>query len=567
LRDPSNRVAFLLYLINLIQEKLTMTDSILFWNAVALEANRVSHSDPAKAEQTGPPLSARALAIVHLAMYDAYAGITGGAGFPRYLNPAPPPPVAPPPLSARDAVAGAAYTTLVALYKTQKDFFDAQLSCFDTSIPSYQFGVKVGEAMLAKRANDMDARDCGYMSSPARGRHRVDPDNPGQGFHAPFFGAQNKGFAISQRWQLDAPPFDNSEYVKALKQVRAEGIVPELMGTLVPDNLFKERRTPEQSVIGVFWAYDGANRLGTPPRFYNQIIRLVAACATNPDTKKMNTEGDNARLFAFVNAAMGDAGILAWEQKYCHDFWRPVVGIREHDHSFGPAARIPKECKGPVDAANKIDEDADPFWLPWGAPSTNTLVKNFTPPFPAYPSGHATFGAAAFHITRLFYGIPKGDRKADDLFKDLAVVSEELNGGNRDNKGTVRPRHVRNFKGGLWDMIIENATSRIYLGVHWVFDAFALKGDKPDLGRNIGGVRLGLDIAEDIFGANGKAPKMTPDGTAEPPIKTPEPNTKEMPTVPIQPGSVKGCANTVAKKEERGSDVVKDRYPSGRSPR
>ncbi len=31
-------------------------DSILFWNAVALEANRVSHSDPAKGEQTGPPL-------------------------------------------------------------------------------------------------------------------------------------------------------------------------------------------------------------------------------------------------------------------------------------------------------------------------------------------------------------------------------------------------------------------------------------------------------------------------------------------------------------------------------
>ena len=41
-------------------------DSILFWNAVALEANRVSHSDPAKGEQTGPTLSSRALAIVSL---------------------------------------------------------------------------------------------------------------------------------------------------------------------------------------------------------------------------------------------------------------------------------------------------------------------------------------------------------------------------------------------------------------------------------------------------------------------------------------------------------------------
>lgn len=65
-----------------------MMDSILFWNAVALEANRVSHSDPSKMEQTGPPLSSQALAIVHLAVYDAYAGVknnpTNDPNFPRY---------------------------------------------------------------------------------------------------------------------------------------------------------------------------------------------------------------------------------------------------------------------------------------------------------------------------------------------------------------------------------------------------------------------------------------------------------------------------------------------------
>jgi len=528
-----------------------MTDSILFWNAVALEANRVSHSDPDKREQNGPTLSSRALAIVHLAMYDAYAGVESNAAtFPRYL-PVPPPP--PPGASHRDAVAGAAFTTLSRLFRTQIDFFESQLSCFDMSNPSYKFGVKVGEALLDKRANDPDARDCGYQVSPARGRHRVDPDNPGQGFHAPFYGAQSKGFAISVRHALGAPPFDNAEYVTALKQVRAKGMMPELMGTM-PNSLFSNKRTAEESVIGIYWAYDGANRLGTPPRLYNQIIRLVAA-------KQNNSEGDNARLFAFVNVAMGDAGILAWEQKYCHDLWRPVVGIREHDTSCGPAARNPQ------DAANAINDNADPFWLPLGAPNTNTLLKNVTPNFPAYPSGHATFGAAAFHITRLFYGIKKGDRKADKLFDNLAFVSEELNGGNRDNKGAVRPRHVRNFKGGLWDMIIENATSRILLGVHWIFDAFALKGDKPDLSRNIGGVPLGLDIAEDIFGfGGGKAPKMTPEGTANPPITTPEPKSP-MPTVPAQPASVKGCANTRGKKGAGEPEMVKDEFPSGTSPR
>lgn len=86
-------------------------------------------------------------------------------------------------------------------------------------------------------------------------------------------------------------------------------------------------------------------------------------------------------------------------------------------------------------------------------------------------------------------------------------VSDELNGITRDNKGTVRPRHLRKFDDGLWQMIEENGFSRVWLGVHWSFDAFALTAGKPDLTRNIGGVPLGLNIAEDIFATGGgKAP-------------------------------------------------------------
>ena len=442
-------------------------DSILFWNAVALEANRVSHSDPDKREQNGPTLSSRALAIVHLAMYDAFAGIVGGAGFPRYLNPAP----APAGTSARDAVAGAAHTTLSALFRAQRDFFTAQLSSFDATNPSFGFGVTVANALLTARANDMDARDAGYRTSPNRGRHRVDPDNPGQGFHAPFYGAQTRGFAITSRHGLSSPPFSNGtspKYLQALRDVRARGIRPDLMGTLT-DTLFDDRRTPAETVVGIFWGYDGANRLGTPPRLYNQIVRQVAV-------NRGNNEGQNARLFAFVNAAMGDAGILAWQAKFCHDFWRPVLGIREHDEKLGPAAPYP--------GVSVSFSDGDPGWLPLGAPSTNSPgVKNFTPNFPAYPSGHATFGAAALHVTRMFYGIAPTDKNPDTLFPSpLFLVSDEFNGANRDNDGTVRPRHTRFFPGGLWEMIVENAASRVLLGVHWIFDAFDFVEDLVPVG-------------------------------------------------------------------------------------
>lgn len=533
-------------------------DSILFWNGIALEAVKVSHTDPAKREQNGPTLSSRALAIVHLAMYDAYAGIIGGLGFPRYLSPAP----APAGTSVPDAVAGAAYGTLSKLYKTQIDFFDAQLSCFEPANPSFTFGVTVADTLLALRENDLDARSCGYRFSKNRGRHRVDPDNPDQGFDSPFYGAQNRGFAISMRHTLSPPPFADgadTKYLQALEQVRKKGIKTELSGKL-PPSLFDDRRIPEETLIGEYWSYDGSAQLGTPPRLYNQIIRQLADV-------QGNNEGQNARLFAFVNAAMGDAGILAWEQKYCHDFWRPVVGIREHDGSLGPLAPYP--------GTGVNFADGDPGWLPLGAQSTNsTGKKNFTPNFPSYPSGHATFGAAALHIARMFYGIDGGDKSGDTLLTD-PVVSDEFNGLSRDNQGTVRPRHARTFEKGLWAMIIENAVSRIFLGVHWIFDAYDFVEDAngnliPDLtDENIGGVPLGLRIARDIYNTGlGKAPVMTPLGSAIPPIATPAAGSP-MPANPKQPASINNCIDSDSRlpgdleADDLEQSTVNEPFPKG----
>jgi vanadium chloroperoxidase len=41
------------------------------------------------------------------------------------------------------------------------------------------------------------------------------------------------------------------------------------------------RRKVDETLIGVYWAYDGASGLGTPPRLYNQIIREIAIAKGN----------------------------------------------------------------------------------------------------------------------------------------------------------------------------------------------------------------------------------------------------------------------------------------------
>lgn len=457
-------------------------DPILYWNDVALEANRVAHTTQADKGALGPTLSSRALAIIHLAMHDAFAGVLNNpAELPAYL---PGLPVAPAGADVNAAVSAAAYETLFALHPSQKLFFDQKLSMAGLTGSGVNsgsaYGQMVAKRILDERKNDDDASDAGYHPSLERGHHRVDPDNPEQGFHAPFYGRSTKLFATTTRYELDAPPaLGTPEYNKALVDVRGNGIAQELMGTL-PTSI-TNRRNVDETVIGLYWAYDGASEIGTPPRLYNQIVRVVAI-------HKENTPAQNARLFTLVNVAMADSGVLAWEQKYKWDVWRPVVGIREHDVSMGPQGT----------PTNNINNQCDPLWLPLGAPRSNTLRKNVTPNFPAYPSGHATFGAAAFQITRLFYN--DANEGSDDLFDGLYFVSEELNGKTTDNKGAIRPRHTRNFPKGLWEMILENGFSRVYLGVHWLYDAFALgANNKPDLSQNIGGVPLGMNIAEDIF--------------------------------------------------------------------
>lgn len=178
--------------------------------------------------------------------------------------------------------------------------------------------------------------------------------------------------------------------------------------------------------------------MGPPPILYNQIAEEISL-------QHHYSLDDNARLFALLDVAQADAGIACWESKYYYDYWRPVTAVREGDTDGN---------------ANTV---ADPNWEPLGAPAGGP-PRDFTPPFPAYPSGHATFGAAIFRILELVCG-------SDAV--EFTVKSDEV------------PAAPRTFH-RLSDAAAENGRSRIYLGVHWNFD-------------DVEGRAMGRKVADQVF--------------------------------------------------------------------
>ena len=213
-------------------------------------------------------------------------------------------------------------------------------------------------------------------------------------------------------------------------------------------------RTREQTIIGIFWGYDGSAWLGPRPRQYNQIaVQLALAGSADPL--------ELARVLALVNVAMADAAIAAWESKYYYRLWRPVTGVREASPGNSPTG---------LGDGNR-NTVGDPGWTPLGAPASNLTGPNFTPPFPSCPSGHATLGSAMFQVLRRLYG--------DAI--SFTLMSDELNGITRDNRGRVRPHIPRSFS-SLSQAEEENGLSRIYLGVHWDFDMM----EGFTMGRQVG---------------------------------------------------------------------------------
>lgn len=426
-------------------------DALHHWNEVAVNASGLDHTpvgpdeDRVFGEQLGPGRSSRAMAIVHIAVFDAINAVVGG--YRSYTGI----PSAPVPTSIDAAIAQAAHDTLVTLFPSQQAHFAEQLAEDLRRIRPKRAkdnGIALGRlaaaAILARRAGD-GARH----AEPRLGVDFITSDEPGKWRQDPIsliplaLGAkwdEVEPFVLRSARQFRVPPppaLHSRKYAAAFDEAKRLGGD----GITTPTE-----RTTEQTEIGIYWAYDGTPSLCAPPRLYNQIAVHIA------DQMGSSTI-ELARLLALVNVAMADAGTSIWESKYHYEFWRPVTGIREADEGTGLTG---------IGDGNPATS-GDPTFTPFGAPASNLNGPNFTPPFPAYPSGHAGFGGALFQTLRNFYG-------TDDIA--FTFVSDEYNGVTRDNQGNIRPLIPRSFS-SLSQAEEENGQSRIYLGIHWAFDKTA----------------------------------------------------------------------------------------------
>jgi hypothetical protein len=414
--------------------------------ALELVAKDFSDGHAPKANNGGPTKTSRALAIIHLAAHDAYAKITGKLNPRLSTLPNLPDGIGNDEETATTALLSAGIFAAEQLYPDFVEFISAEVQERNFPLGSnsgaLNYGKQVADAWLKARANDgsqLPQLDDNYSDEP--GYHRPDPLSLGQktlgrtwGLVKPFV----LNNVVTDAFLPEPPALDSEKYAFAFDEVIECG---------KNDIINRDDEFRRKAEIGIFWGYDGANKLGTPPRLYNQVVRSI------PEYQCL-LHAEQIKLLTAINVAMADAGIAAWHWKYAYDVWRPVVGIREAEAGWG--------LTGKGDGNTFRNRKGDRFWLPLGAPNSNGSGPNPTPNFPAYPSGHATFGSACFEVAAALLG------KTPEQIT-VTFVSDEFNGITKDNTGTTRPRWEPTFT--LREAIEQNKISRIYLGVHWIFDA------------------------------------------------------------------------------------------------
>ncbi len=276
---------------------------------------------------------------------------------------------------------------------------------------SRAYGKAVAEAVFAYSATDpyghemyLNPRPSDYVPPVGPGLWKqTAPDNASAMF--PYWG-NVRTFAISKTQNICAAP--EAKYSKEKNSLYY------IQALEVYNRSMKATQSYEDQWIAEFWSDDLMGFTFSPPVRWMAIMNQVLL----EDKVNMETAIYTA---AKVGIALNDASVGIWNSKYKYNIERPVSYIRENiDPTYLSALNF-----GPA--------------------------KGNSPSFPAYPSGHSGFGAAAaIALSDVFgYNYQMIDRCHEDR-----------------NDFLGKPRSFYTFT----EMAEENAISRVPLGVHWRMD-------------------------------------------------------------------------------------------------
>ena len=369
-------------------------DAVTEWNLNAENAILADSS-----VRTNAVTAARAYVVMHGAIFDAVNGIE------RRFTPYHVDAAAPRGASRRAAAIQAAYTTLVALFPSQKSTLDgefasslASLSADDDDPDDSQsidlglaWGHQVANDILAWRSSDGFSTTLPPITGGlAPGQWRPTPP-AFQSMVLPQV-ATMLPYAIvspSQFRPAGPPALNSAQYAANFNETKTLG------------SATSSSRTAEQTLIANYWA-------GNSSISWNRVASSLAIA-------HHTTLSENARLFALMNLALGDATVAGWDSKLHFMSWRPVTAIPLAD-SLNP------------------DTVADPTWKP-------LLV---TPRHPEYVSAHAIFSSASASVLAAYFG--------DDTTFSLESVSLP---------GVFRT--YNSFSSALDEITL----ARIYAGIHF----------------------------------------------------------------------------------------------------
>jgi len=364
---------------------------VVKWDEAELEAIRRT--------RLGPPMVARALAISHTAMYDAWAAYDARAVGTRLAGTLRRPVSERTDANKTRAVSFAAYRTLVDLFPSQQAIFDdlmltlgfdaGDLSTDVTSATGIgnvaaaaviEFRHHDGSNQLGDLAPGSYADYTGYqpvntptqINDPNRWQPLAIPDGQGgttaQRFIAPHWGRVTP-FALTSGAQFRPASVPNL-YPSAGYTAQAQEAID-----------FSANLNDLQKTIVEYWADGPASEL--PPGHWALFAQWVAQ-------RDSHGIDDDVKMFFAMTNALLDVSIAVWDCKRVFDYVRPITAVR-----FLMAGQEIRAWGGPFKGTQTILGEH------WQAYQTGAVP---TPAFPEFSSGHSAFSSAAAEVLRSFNG-------------------------------------------------------------------------------------------------------------------------------------------------------------------